>query len=394
MGYRLTLAPRLLTKKKGNFVATVSALMIGIMVILFNSLIFNGVAQGILRDLGDYQFGDILVSKNEGTFGTDSLQVISYVESFPYVQAAAPRLASIAWMNSTGGFALNEVDKVPVVGVDPQRDPSVSLLYQTVAKGRFLKSDGEIVLGANVASDLQAVAGSRIDVKMINSRGEDSVKKFAVVGISSSPGGLAFDDLAVMTIDDVRGMTTRPGQTGQILVTLADPSYGQDLKSRLEKAYAQKNLNVQTLEEAGEETLAGIRSGIAFINLVGYFGLLSASFAIVTIMILMVSSKTRDIGILKALGTSKHDIMVIFILQGLVIGSIAAASGFAAGTALALYLQSAEFSFGGGLELEIVYDPLFTLTSSLFAVVLGVAAAVYPAYRASGLEPVDAMRHS
>jgi ABC-type lipoprotein release transport system permease subunit len=111
-------------------------------------------------------------------------------------------------------------------------------------------------------------------------------------------------------------------------------------------------------------------------------------------MILMVSNKTRDIGILKALGTSKRDIMVIFILQGLVIGSIAAASGFAVGTVLALYLQSAEFSFGGGLALEIVYDPIFTLTSSLFAIVLGVAAAVYPAYRASSLEPVDAMRHS
>lgn len=44
--------------------------------------------------------------------------------------------------------------------------------------------------------------------------------------------------------------------------------------------------------------------------------------------------------------------------------------------------------------LDISYDPLFTFTSSLFAVVLGVAAAVYPAYRAAILEPVDAMRHS
>jgi lipoprotein-releasing system permease protein len=120
--------------------------------------------------------------------------------------------------------------------------------------------------------------------------------------------------------------------------------------------------------------------------------MLSASFAIVTILMLIVSSKTRDIGIMKAIGAKSKDILVVFVLQGFIIGCLAAVSGFAVGTALALYLQSIEFSFGPGLILEVVYDPMFTLQSSLFAIGLGTAASVYPAYRASKLEPVDAMR--
>jgi lipoprotein-releasing system permease protein len=394
MDFRIVLATKLLLKRKGNFIASVTALVIGIMVILFNSLIFNGVAEGILRDLADYQFGHVLVSKNEGNFGNEALQIIDYVQTFSYVEAAAPRLGSIAWMNSTAGSTRNEVEKITIVGVDPLRDPKASALYSTVNEGSFVTSRGQIVLGASVASDLKATVGTRIDVKMVTAAGEDAAGEFIVVGISESPGGLAFDESAIMTIEDIREITERERETGQILIRLTDRGYQDDLKSRLSQAYAEENLNIQTLEEAGEETLAGIRSGIAFINLVGYFGLLSASFAIVTIMMLMVSSKTKDIGIIKSLGGKSTDVLVIFIMQGLIIGSIAALSGFIVGSIVGLYLQSIEFSFGPGLVLEVIYDPAFTLNSSLFAVVLGTAAAVYPAFRASKLQPIDAMQHS
>lgn len=394
MDFRVVLATKLLLKRKGNFIASVSALVIGVMVILFNSLIFNGVADGILRDLADYQFGHVLVSKNEGNFDNEALQLINYVQSFSYVESAAPRLSSVAWMNSTEGASRNEVDKVSVVGVDPLRDPKTSTLYTTIHEGSFVSSRGQIVLGANVASDLKATVGTRIDLKMTTEVGEDALKEFIVVGISRSPGGLAFDDSAIMTIEDVREITGREQATGQILIRLSDRSFENDVKSRLAEAYAEENLKIQTLEEAGEETLAGIRSGIAFINLVGYFGLLSASFAIVTIMMLMVSSKTKDIGIIKSIGGKSSDVLIIFILQGLIIGSIAALVGFIVGSAVGLYLQSIEFSFGPGLVLEVTYDPLFTLNSALFSVILGTAAAIYPAVRASRLQPIDAMQRS
>jgi len=391
MDFRVILATRLLLKRKGNFIASITALVIGIMVILFNSLIFNGVALGILRDLGEYRFGNVLVTKNDGNFENEATQIMRYAQTFPYVDGAAPRLSSIAWMNSTEGNTRNEADKVPVVGVDPLRDPTTSRLFETVTEGSFVDSRGEIVLGRNVADDLKAKVGTRLDLRMVTAGGEDAEKRLIVVGISSSPGGLAFDDSAIMTIEDVREITGRRGETDQILIKLADASFQEDLKARLGEAYREQNLKVETLEEAGEETLSGIRSGIAFINLVGYFGLLSASFAIVTIMMLMVSSKTRDIGIIKSLGGKSTDILVIFILQGLIIGSIAAASGFVVGSAVGIYFQSIEFSFGPGLVLEVVYDPLFTLTSSLSAIPLGTAAAVYPAYRASKLEPIGAI---
>lgn len=397
MDFRLYVALQFLAKRKGSFIASVAALVIGVMVILLNSLIFTGVAQGILRDIINYRFGDVLVTKNDGNFGPDGVRLMDYVKkSFPYVKGAAPRLSSIAWMNSTeggggGGSKINRADKIAVIGIDPILDPQASTLSDTVREGSSV-SRGEVMLGGNVASDLKARVGTYVDVRMISVNGDSVVKKFAVVGISRS-AGLGFDDSAIMNIDDVRAITGRPRQTDQIIIKLTDSSYQEDLKARLLDAYAAQNIHVQTIEEAGREILAGIRSGIGFINLVGYFGLLSASFAIVTIMMLIVSSKTRDIGIMKSLGADRKDILVIFVLQGLIIGCIAAGCAFAVGTAAGLYLQSTSFSFGeGGLALDIRYDPVFTLWSSLFSILLGSAAAVYPAFRASRLQPVEAMQ--
>lgn len=394
MDFRAYLALRFLAKRKGNFIASIAALVIGVMVILFNSLIFNGVAQGILRDITNYRFGDVVVTKTEGNFGTDGLQLIHYVEGYPYVKGAAPRLSSLAWMNSTTDGAINQVYKIPVVGVDPKRDSDASTLFDTIKQGTFNVQSGQIILGAGVASDLKATIGTRIDVRMISLHGTDVIKKFTVVGISKSPGGLAFDNSAIMNIDDVRTMTDRPHQIDQILIKLTDSSYQNDMKSHLVAAYAQNKIKVQTIEEAGRDILAGIRSGIGFINLVGYFGLLSASFAIVTIMMLFVSSKTRDIGIMKSMGARRSDILFIFLLQGIIIGCVASVCGFVLGTAAGLYLQSTDFSFGGGLRLDIRYDAMFTLTSSLSSIMLGTAAAVYPAYRGSRLQPVDAMQRT
>ena len=392
MDFRIKLALRFIWKSQGNFVASVLALVIGVMVILFNSLIFNGVAEGILRDLSDYRFAHLVVSKNEGSFAGKDIQIINYISTIFYVEGAAPRLSSIAWMNSTEDYTQNEVDKVPIIGVDSTRDKNVSRLFETIVRGSFPDSHGEIALGTTVATDLKAKVGSRIDVKMIAFGGDSSTKRFVVSGISSSPGGLAFDDSAIMSIEDLRGMIGRPDQTGEILIKLSDPSLASDLKERLLQAYRAENLNIMTVEEAGEQTLTGIRSGIAFINLVGYFGMLSAAFAIVTIMMLSVSGKTRDIGIMKAIGADSRDIIIIFVFQGFVIGCISVAAGFVVGSALALFMQSSNFSFEGGLVLKIDYDPSFTLATALIAIPLGVAASVYPAFRASRLEPVDAMR--
>jgi lipoprotein-releasing system permease protein len=281
---------------------------------------------------------------------------------------------------------------VPIIGVIPEQEADATRLTETVVQGTFLTSRDSIVLGASVAEDLAARIGDPMHVKVIDKSGTAQTKKVTVVGISKTAGGLGFDTSAIVNIETLRDITGRD-ESSELIVRLYDQKDAAKVSQIFSTRYAGERFEVETAQESGSDIIEGIRSGIAFINLVGYFGLLSASFAIVTIMMLMVSSKTRDIGIIKAIGGKSTDIVAVFILQGLIIGTVAAAGGFILGSAAGLYLQSVEFSFGPGLVLEVVYDPEFTATVSLSAVALGVAAAIYPAFRASKLEPIKAIGH-
>lgn len=95
---------------------------------------------------------------------------------------------------------------------------------------------------------------------------------------------------------------------------------------------------------------------------------------------------------MKSLGANSNDILIVFILEGLIVGCIASIRSFLIGTGAALYLQSINFSIGSnGRVLDPRNDLVSTLFSSLFSALLGTAAAIYLDIRASRLQPVAAL---
>ena len=131
---------------------------------------------------------------------------------------------------------------------------------------------------------------------------------------------------------------------------------------------------------------------IALINLVGYFGMMSSAFAVVTIQMMQVTSKTREIGIMRAIGSRRKDILIIFIFQGMVIGAIGAGLGTVFGVAYTVYAKETHLTFQGSLALEVTYNWLGILQTDILAFVLAIVASIYPAYKATKLQPVEAMR--
>jgi len=85
----------------------------------------------------------------------------------------------------------------------------------------------------------------------------------------------------------------------------ASPDDAKQIKNQFLQAFPNDNLRAETIEESAESTLAGFRSGIAMINLIGYFGMGSSAFAILTILMMLVNSKTREIGIMRAIGARR-----------------------------------------------------------------------------------------
>ena len=383
----------MLFNKKGSLIGAVLAVTIGILVIHVNFVIFQGLFDAIVRDLTDYNFGDVQVTDDTDYIDKSDFALVNWFERIPYVEAATSRLSSSAEINMTKFGKKYEETRVPVVGVDPLRDIRASTVHETVTEGQYVFSRNSIVLGSNVARDLGgAQVGDNVKLKIVDRWGEDQIKRFIVTGIASSPGGQGFDYTVVIHIDTLRDLMSRDGYTGSIMVKLNDPTKALEVKDFFLRSFPNDDFKAETIEEVAEQQLAGFRSGIAMINMIGYFGMMSSAFAIVTIQMMLVNGKTREIGVMRSIGAKRKDILLIFLFQGIIIGIIGASVGTAAGLGYTAYAKETKMSWNNSLPLEVSFNWEKIIQTALTSFGLAILASIYPAYRATKLLPVEAMR--
>ena len=394
MDYRAQIGIRFITRRKGSLIAASLAVAIAILVVQVNSVIFQGLYDAIVRDLTNYRFGHVYITRQEDFIKKPAFVLVNWLERIPYVQAAAPRIDYSAQINSTVNGQLIKDYQVPVIGVDPVLDKEASTMYQTV-EGQYVSFRNSIVLGAIADRDLgYPQIGDTVKLKFKDQHGNDVLKRFTIVGITKTAGSVGLDNSVIVNIDTLREIIDRPQQTQSILVRLNDPTKDQQVRDLFLSAFPSSadKFKAQTIEESAELTLSGFRSGIALINLVGYFGMMSSAFAVVTIQMMQVTSKTRDIGVMRAIGSKRKDVLLVFIFQGMVIGAIGAGLGTALGVVYTVYAKETHLTFQGSLALEVKYNWMGIAQTDVLAFVLAIVASIYPAYKATKLEPVEAMR--
>jgi len=424
MDYRLHLAKRMLVNKKGSLIGAVLAVSIGILVINVNFVIFQGIYDAIIRDMSEYRFGDIYVYDEEkSTIEKSDIVLINWFERIPGVEAATPRLEASATAETRILGQQHEKFNVPVLGVDPISDIRTSTIHKTVGDGQYVYARNSIVVGESVASDLGGCSsgdsfnpdfddptatrdidmgecqpvrvGDSVKLTITDQWGIDQKKRFVVTGISGTAGGQGFDRSVIIHIDTLRDMLDRSGESRSIMVRLqesASPDDAKQIKNQFLQAFPNDNLRAETIEESAESTLSGFKSGIAMINLIGYFGMGSSAFAILTIQMMLVNSKTREIGIMRAIGARRKDILILFIMQGMIIGAMGAGAGTALGLGYTTYAKITNMEFQGSLALEVNYNWQKIGETAFIAFILAMIASIYPSYRATKKQPVEAMR--
>ena len=424
MDYRLHLAKRMLVNKRGSLIGAVLAVSIGILVINVNFVIFQGIYDAIIRDMSEYRFGDIYVYDEErSTIEKSDIVLINWFERIPGVESATPRLEASATAETRILGQQHEKFNVPVLGVDPISDIRTSTIHETVGDGQYVYARNSIVVGESVASDLGGCSsgdsfnpdfdgptatrdidmgecqpvrvGDSVKLTITDQWGIDQKKRFVVTGISGTAGGQGFDRSVIIHIDTLRDMLDRSGESRSIMVRLqesATPNDAKQIKNLFLQAFPNDNLRAETIEESAESTLSGFKSGIAMINLIGYFGMGSSAFAILTIQMMLGNSKTREIGIMRAIGARRKDILILFIMQGMIIGAMGAGAGTALGLGYTTYAKITNMEFQGSLALEVNYNWQKIGETAFIAFILAMIASIYPSYRATKKQPVEAMR--
>jgi len=224
--------------------------------------------------------------------------------------------------------------------------------------------------------------------------------------------GVSFQEYAgYVTLEDAQELTGMRGTVTQVLIKCHDPSLASQVASTISSSL--EGVRAITPTATLERVTQTLNSLTMFFATIGLVALVAGSFGVVNTMMMSVTERTREIGVLKAMGARNRDVMKMFLAESLLIGLMGGCIGIIVGAVLAHVfpvLTAGLFSYGAQTWIRmpmqigraptnvVLATPLLTPVNAAISLALGVLvgllAGLYPAWRASRMRPVEALRHA
>lgn len=399
----------LAAKRRNHFISFISAssmvgMTLGVAVLILVLSVMNGFDRELReRILGMVPHG--IIYERGGVKDWQSLA--TEVEALPGVVAAAP-LTRLQGMLAYQG----RVQGAMVTGIEPSAESRVSILPDHLVEGELssLTVNGfNVVLGEILARRLNLVVGDKVTLMLPEATLSPAgilprIKRLTVTGIFSV--GAELDaNLAVIHIADARKLARLAGQAQALRIKTDDlfqaPKIVWKLVSKLDGVYSGSDWT-----RTHGNLFQAIKMEKTMIGLLLLIIVAVAAFNIVSTLVMVVTDKQADIAILRTMGASPNTILQIFMVQGLAIGVVGVAIGTGLGILGALTVSdliawfesvsgvqflNSDVYFISYLPSHLLWSDVAMITSS--ALLLSFFATIYPAVRASKIQPAEALRY-
>ena len=281
--------------------------------------------------------------------------------------------SSTSTENRIGGG--NFLSMTTLIGID---NSSLSMDDVVITNGSVYSNDNEVIIGKNAAQSLNKTIGETIVI---------SNQTFKVVGIYET-GNFMDDNGIIMSLSKLQNLTGDTGQVSLVLVKASNGTDASNLASTIGDKYPNQLSTSTSLSGMNRMNngLDVIKSGSWAVSLLA---VLVGGIVVLVTMMKAVSERTREIGVLRAIGWTQKRILGMIIGESLVLSLIAIVVGLAIGIGLVELLSTTQIlqgitpSFSASLILKGIGVALF----------LGIIGGIYPAYRASRLSPTEALRY-
>ena len=403
MSYEWFISLRYLkAKRKQTFISIITLISVaGVALGVAALIIVISVMSGFDRDLKSKILGTKahLVITDSSERGLQNYQeIMQRISKTPGILACAPFVTAQAMLQSE-----DYLQGIVLLGIDSNLEPKVSNVKKNLITGRLPDSQADEVVLGNQLSYRVGVGngGTMILFTKVAKTPMGLVPKTSsvkVVGIFES-GMYEYDaNLAYTSLSAAQRMYDLPPDmaTG-IACKLEDVDHANALAKKLQ-AQLGNLFSVKSWDMLNKELFSALALEKTVMFIILLLIVVVAAFNIISTLIMMTMEKSRDIAILKTMGATPTSITMIFLFEGLIIGIV----GTLAGTALGLFscwaLDRYKFIT---LPQDIYYidklpvnvEPLMILIITVSAMLLCLAAAVYPAWQAGRLEPVEALRY-
>lgn len=398
-------------KRRNHFISFISLTsMIGIALGIVVLIVVLSVMNGFQKELRTRILGvasHVEISEFDGTL-SDWAKVADSAKQNPQVVAAAP------YINAQGMLSFDQgVQGALIRGIVPAQEDQVVDLDKNMKAGHLadLKPGGfGIVLGIDLARALGARVGSKITV--IAPQGQVTpagilprLKQFTVVGVFEVGMSVYDSGLALVNIEDAAKLYRMENKVSGVRLKLKDiylaPQVAQELSNSLPGDYYVRDW---TTQNANFFRAVKMEKTVMFVIM--FFIVAVAAFNIVSTLVMVVTDKQADIAILRTLGASPSSIMKIFIVQGTVIGVFGTLIGVVGGVLLAsnidvvvpfiervfgLHFLSKDVYYISELPSDVQHADVIAIATVSF--LLSLVATLYPSWRASKINPAEALRY-
>ena len=306
-------------------------------------------------------------------------QVIRDIEGVPGVTAVSPLVAGSAFV--TRGLATRSV---ALRGIDPERFVRIIDMPANMAAGAFRVAGTEAVIGAGLAGDLGVRVGDKI--RILTADGRNDI--FTISGIFDLQNQAVNDSWVLVSLKSAQNLLDLSGGISAIEARVGRIFEAEAIAQRVAR---RTGLVADSWMKLNGQLLIGLKSQSSSSYMIQTFVVVAVALGIASVLVVWVVQKNREIGILRAVGTTRGQVLRIFLIQGLLLGAAGWIVGLGVGTTLSLFFAGLATNPDGSPTFPVNISWTLVLGTLVMALGVGLFSAMAPARRAAGLDPAEAI---
>ena len=411
MGNLFKIAVRNLWRYKRRTLLTASLITMGVIFVLVFISVSGSFKNMMVGQITDSMLGHVQIHRQGYVASIDNLplnlnirnqgfrQLETLLKQQPEVAAYSPRI-KFGGMFST----FVETTNIRLNGIYPEQEfKTVPLLPARVSQGKKTLERGEIYLPDLLHKGMGVKVGDTVVIVATNQDGSVNGKQFKVAGVLESATGPGGRDGYVHIEDAMEILRLEELEVSEVAIRLKDFDQLHPFTAKMERLVKSMGgpKGPFRYEVHSWEKLSPFFAIAQMINLLTFFIKLMliaiVLISIMNVMIMAVYERIREIGTIAAIGTLPGKILSMFVLEGFCLGVLGTVVGNLVGGIILYIINlsriSYEFGRQSGLILSVQFNPRDIIVISLIVILVSVLASLQPAFKASRMEPIKALRH-
>ncbi len=376
----------IIQKKKQSFIGIIG-IMIGITVLIVSIGISNGLDKNMINSI-------LSLSSHVSIYDIDTKgeyqQLEKGIENIEGIKGILPKVSSQGLIKHKGVYG-DYISGVKVEGLDLSKAITALDLDEKIIKGKIdTKKPNGIYVGSELFNQLGTELGG--ELTLVSAENQEFI--FEITGVFES-GYYDYDlNMVIIPLETAQYMLYLEDNITNLEITLDDPYMAPYISNILVSEFGLFN---RTWGDQNKNLLSALALEKTVMIIAFSLIVIIAGFVVWIIMNTLVREKTKDIGIMRAMGFSKFTIMKIFLIEGMILGVIGISLGVIISLGILWYLKNysiAEITsiyYLTKIPVEISLKEIGVIVGINFGLIF--LSSIFPAFRASKLEPMEALRH-